>query len=59
MTTQTRPIFRLRACQRCGGDAYLTIGDEPEWHCLQCARMVPPETATEPQAMPATAAHAA
>ncbi len=32
--------FRFRACQRCGGDAYLDPTDEPEWRCLQCARPV-------------------
>lgn len=33
--------LRLRACSRCGGDAYLdTIELVPEWRCLQCARVV-------------------
>lgn len=33
--------LRLRACRRCGGDAYLeTIEGTPEWRCLQCARLV-------------------
>ena len=32
--------FRLRSCQRCGGDAYLDVTDGPEWYCLQCARPV-------------------
>ena len=41
MTTQTRQGIRFRACQRCGGDAYLDLMDEPEWHCLQCARAIP------------------
>lgn len=34
-------LFRLRSCQRCGGDAYLDFTDGPEWRCLQCARPVP------------------
>ena len=41
MTTQTRQGIRFRACQRCGGEAYLDLMDEPEWHCLQCARAIP------------------
>ncbi|MFQ5880827.1 MAG: hypothetical protein ACE5IZ_11740, partial [Dehalococcoidia bacterium] len=41
MSTRTTPTFRLRACQRCGGDAYLNVTDEPEWRCLQCGRLVP------------------
>jgi hypothetical protein len=40
MTTQRGSTFRLGACQRCGGDAYLDLTDEPEWRCLQCARPV-------------------
>ena len=35
--------FRLRSCQRCGGDAYLDVLDSPEWSCLQCARPVSPD----------------
>ena len=35
--------FRLRSCQRCGGDAYLDVLDWPEWRCLQCARPVSPD----------------
>ena len=45
MTTQTDRGIRLRACQRCGGDAYLDLMDEPEWRCLQCARLVPEQAA--------------
>ncbi len=41
MATQYDTNFRLRACQRCNGDAYLDLMDEPEWRCLQCARSVP------------------
>ena len=40
MTTQTDCTIRFRACQRCGGDAYVDAKDEPEWRCLQCARPV-------------------
>jgi hypothetical protein len=32
---------RISACQRCGGDAFLDLLDEPEWRCLQCGRVVP------------------
>ena len=32
--------FRLRACERCGGDAYVD-GLDDEWQCLQCSRPVP------------------
>lgn len=40
METRNRRAFRLRACQTCGGDAYLDISDTPEWRCLQCGRQV-------------------
>lgn len=45
MEASNRTAFRLRACQSCGGDAYLDIWDTPEWHCLQCGRPVVDETA--------------
>jgi ribosomal protein S27AE len=32
--------FLRRGCQRCGGDAFLDLSDEPEWRCLQCGRLV-------------------
>ena len=35
-----RPRFRLAACRRCGGDAFLDLTDGGEWRCLQCGRMV-------------------
>jgi tRNA(Ile2) C34 agmatinyltransferase TiaS len=38
--------FRMRACQRCGGDAYLDKGDDNEWRCLQCGRSL---SAVRPQ----------
>ncbi len=41
MATRTQQGIRFRACQRCGGDAYVDLIDEPEWRCLQCARSVP------------------
>ena len=41
MASRTRQSIRFRACQRCGGDAYVDLIDEPEWRCLQCARSVP------------------
>ena len=44
MATQRDTNFRLRACERCGGDAYLDMADDPEWRCLQCARPVPQMT---------------
>ncbi len=31
MATQTMRSFRLKACARCGGDAYLDLRDDPEW----------------------------
>lgn len=37
--------FRLRACSRCGGDAYFDAVDEREWRCLQCARPVSAQSA--------------
>lgn len=43
MLTVKRSSFRFAACQRCGGDAYLDLTDEPEWRCLQCGRTIPPE----------------
>ncbi len=44
MATQTGRKFLLRACAVCKGDAYLDLSDEPEWRCLQCGRVIPPET---------------
>jgi hypothetical protein len=33
--------FRIRGCQRCGGDAYLESAEEDaDWRCLQCGRVV-------------------
>ena len=40
MASRTQQGIRFRACQRCGGDAYVDLIDEPEWRCLQCARSV-------------------
>jgi hypothetical protein len=41
MKSQTATSLRLRACRRCGGDAYLdTLDRDLEWRCLQCARVV-------------------
>ncbi len=45
MVTQTTRSFQLKACARCGGDAYLDLRDDPEWRCLQCGRLVPAEVA--------------
>ena len=45
MATQTMRSFRLKACARCGGDAYLDLRDDPEWRCLQCGRLVLAEVA--------------
>ena len=42
-TPHRRPRFRLAACLRCGGDAFLDLSDGPEWRCLQCGRLVPEE----------------
>lgn len=39
--------FWFRACVRCDGDAYLDLTDVPEWRCLQCGRVIPPERATD------------
>ena len=40
MATKFGLKFRPGACQRCCGDAYLDMADDPEWRCLQCARPV-------------------
>lgn len=32
--------YLLKACHRCGGDAYLDLTDGPEWRCIQCGRLV-------------------
>ncbi len=41
METLPSRSFRLRACARCSGDAYLDLSDDqPEWRCLQCGRLV-------------------
>lgn len=45
-----RSSFMFRACQRCGGDAFLDVSDEPEWRCLLCSRPVQPEA--EPVSLP-------
>lgn len=43
LTTQKARQFRLRACTRCRGDAYLDQSEyEPEWRCLQCGRTLQP-----------------
>lgn len=43
MATQSGRRFRLGACAVCRGDAFLDLSDEPEWRCLQCGRVAPPE----------------
>ena len=43
-----RSGFRFRACQTCGGDAYLDLTDDPEWRCLQCGRPVLKSAAERP-----------
>lgn len=45
MELTNRRAFRLRACQTCGGDAYVDLTDGAEWRCLQCGRLVPDEPA--------------
>ncbi len=40
MNTRLGRNFRPKACQRCGGDAYLSRGEDVEWVCLQCGRTV-------------------
>lgn len=47
--------FRMRACQRCGGDAYKDRREDNEWRCLQCGRTV----AVLPEAAVRHAVHAA
>lgn len=37
LTAKQRPGVRLRACRRCGGDAFPDLVDGG-WRCLQCAR---------------------
>jgi len=42
VTNRAGVTFRLRACGRCGGDAYADPREEnPEWRCMLCARPVP------------------
>ena len=41
MNTRVGLSFRPKACLRCGGDAYLSRGDDIDWVCLQCGRVVP------------------
>ncbi len=43
MTARTSRSFRLRACAVCKGDAFLDLSDAPEWRCLQCGRVAPPQ----------------
>ena len=40
-----RARFKLSACRRCGGDAFLDLTDGAEWRCLQCGRIVVDERA--------------
>ena len=42
MAVRTGLNFRMRSCQRCGGDAYLDVAEDRdrEWRCLQCGRVV-------------------
>jgi hypothetical protein len=47
MVTREEQGIRFRACQHCGGDAYLDVLDGPEWRCLQCGRAVPTEAAAK------------
>ncbi len=57
MATKNGFMFRLGACQRCRGDAYLDMAGDPEWRCLQCARPVPKLTTVRvPIAAPLRAA---
>jgi len=49
------PRFRLCACQRCGGDAFLDAADGGEWRCLQCSRTVPVPGSANQQREPARA----
>ncbi len=39
-TIKQTPNYRLKACVRCRGDAYLDADDGSEWRCLQCGRRV-------------------
>ena len=48
MTKRTGVNMKMHACPRCGGAAYLDNLEEPEWRCLQCARVVP-VTIAQPQ----------
>jgi PHP family Zn ribbon phosphoesterase len=45
MSTRVGLSFRPKACMRCGGDAYLNRGEDNDWVCLQCGRVVPPTSA--------------
>ncbi len=59
MSPTKRLSYWLRACVRCGGDcvkcggeAYGDLIDEPEWRCVQCRRVVPPEISMDSVAAP-------
>ena len=59
MSPTKRLSYWLRACVRCGGDcvkcggeAYGDLIDEPEWRCVQCRRVVPPELLMDNVAAP-------
>ena len=54
MATRTEQSIRFRACQQCGGDAYLDLMDDPEWRCLQCARLVPGQAMAQSAPTPVT-----
>jgi ribosomal protein L37AE/L43A len=45
MSTRVGLSFRPKACMRCGGDAYFSRGEDIEWRCLQCGRLVADATA--------------
>jgi len=38
-TRQRARGFKHGACLKCGGDAYLDLGDS-EWRCLQCGKLL-------------------
>lgn len=56
MNTRDARSFRMRACQRCGGDAFRDRSEENEWRCLQCGRLVAVATSPPLDRIPAGAA---
>jgi hypothetical protein len=46
---EPRRGFKHGACGKCGGDAFLDLGDS-EWRCLQCGKSLMPYSSIQSEA---------